>query len=343
MNQVLQFPEMKAPGSEPKAEAGPLYPLPLRLFKPGRALPVTVYRRSRTKGGAGEDAPACWRRGQSFSPPAGSGDDSTWGYFHLGDTAPLLAYLSKLLEEVAADGGAAPLEKARFLYDMTIVWTQHVFRSDPQALPPEQFRLAEVLIAHLLRLLSAGDRPQDIVLAIRRHDSGLFTHSVNVCMLGLAFVQYLGWPEQDAATFGLGALLHDMGMAALSQDTWTKTGPLTAAEQEDIRTHPKRGVQLLENFPALAGEVFLMAAQHHENDDSSGYPLGLPAQAIHPWARLLRLLDIYEAMTSIRPWRAPLSSLRALKVLRHGVGEGAQTPALLASFEQFCGLEENGG
>jgi HD-GYP domain-containing protein (c-di-GMP phosphodiesterase class II) len=342
MNRVLQFPLMMA-RSEPKAEAGPLYPLPLRLFKPGRALPVTVYRHSRARGGAGGDAPAFWSRGQSFSPPAGPGDDSAWGYFHLADTAPLLAYLSQRLEEMVAGDGPAAAEKARFLYDMTIVWTQHLFSRGPEALTPEQFHLADVLIARLLRLLSDADKPQYVVLAVRRHDSGLFTHSVNVCMLGLAFVRHLGWLEQDAATFGLGALLHDIGMASLSQDTWTKTGPLTAAEQEDIRTHPQRGVQLLENFPDLAGEIFLMAAQHHESDDGSGYPLGLPEQAIHLWARLLRLLDSYEAMTSIRPWRAPLNSLRALKVLRHGAGEGGQTPALLTSFEQFCGLEGNGG
>jgi putative nucleotidyltransferase with HDIG domain len=169
--------------------------------------------------------------------------------------------------------------------------------------------------------------------ALRRHDSGLFTHSVNVCLLGLAFTRHLGWPEPEAEIFGLGALLHDIGMIYLPRELWTKTGPLSAEEREAIRTHPQRGVRLLENFADLPGTVFYMAAQHHESDDGSGYPLGLPERAIHPWATLLRLLDTYEAITSIRPWRAPLSSPKALQVLKHGAG--GHSLALLGRFQEF--------
>jgi HD-GYP domain-containing protein (c-di-GMP phosphodiesterase class II) len=325
-----------------KEQGRNLYPVPLRLFSPGQAPPCRIYRQSHAGTGAGEGAPMDGPADHVFVPSPGGGE-TAWGYFDLSETGLLLNYLSARLQDEVAGDGLATLEEARFLYDLTLIWTQHIFQGDPESPAPDQLHLAKILMARLHHLIKGVERPREVFLGVRRHDSGLFTHSVNVCMLGMAFVQYLGWPQQEAEIFGLGALLHDIGMAFLPRSTWTKTAPLTTEEQEAIKTHPQRGVKFLENFSDLPGTVFFMVAQHHESDDGAGYPLGLPRQAIHPWARLLKLLDTYEAMTSIRPWRAPLSSPKALKVLEHSVGAGSSPPALLASLGEFWGRAEPDG
>jgi len=340
MGQNVDFPKGMAKASDGREGVEKLYPLPLRLFKSGETLPCTIYLKS--PGESDVRKIALFDRAGSQIALTLLGDEGAWGYFDLAEAGPLLGHLSGRLEDMGASDRASVAEKAQFLYDTALVWIQHFFHGAPETFAPDQLPLAENIIAEWYGLIQEAERPREVIMAVRRHDSGLFTHSVNVCMLGLAFVRYLNWPEHEAAVFGLGALLHDLGMTSLPRPTWTKTEPLTSEEQEAIKTHPQLGVHLLENFPDLPGTIFFMVAQHHESDDGSGYPLGLPERAIHPWARLLRLLDSYEAMTSIRPWRAPLSSPKALKILRHTAGPTTLTPALLASFEEFCGEGGNG-
>jgi putative nucleotidyltransferase with HDIG domain len=332
MAQILALPFVKERQCEVVAKPSNLYPLPLRLFELGQALPCTIFFKGSPGGG-----PSFQPRGRLFTSVPGRHDPAAWGYFDLAEAGPLLSYLSSRLEEPPAPEDASPLDLAQFLYDMTLVWTQHVYFGEAPSRTPEQVHLAMSLLARLLAVLQTAGHPQDIIQAVRRHDSGVFTHVVNVSVLGLAFARHLGWPEPETMALGLGALLHDIGMASLPREIWAKTEPLTAREQEEIKTHPLLGVHLLESFGELPEEIFFMTIQHHEGGDGAGYPLGLPEQAIHPWARLLKLLDTYEAMTSIRPWRAPLSSPKALKVLQHGAGASSGTPALLADFAEFWG------
>lgn len=332
MTQILALPAVKNGQCEVVARPSHLYPLPLRLFQPGQALPCTIFFKGSPGGG-----PSFQPRGRLFAPGAGRHDPEAWGYFDLAEAGLLLECLSSRLEEYPAPEDASPLDRARFLYDLALVWTQHVYCGADHSRTPEQVHLAMNLLARLLAVFQTAGHPQDIIQAVRRHDSGIFSHVVNVCVMGLAFVHYLDWPKADGVIFGLGALLHDIGMASWPRELWAKTEPLTARELEQIKTHPVQGIQLLKSFGELPEEIFFMTVQHHEGGDGSGYPLNLPDEAIHPWARLLKLLDTYEAMTSIRPWRAPLSSPKALKVLQHGAGADSEPPALLASFAQFLG------
>lgn len=330
MAQILALPLAKEKQHAVVAKPRHLYPLPLRLFQPGQPLPCTVFFKGASGGG-----PSFQPRGRCFPSVPDPHDPAAWGYFDLAEANALLSYLSSRLEEQSISQGASPLDRAHFLYDMALVWTQHAYFGEGQGRTPEQARLAISLLARLFAVLQTARRPQELIQAVRRHDSGVFTHAVNVSFLGLAFARHLGWREPEVIAFGLGALLHDIGMVSLPPEIWAKSEPLTAKEQEEIKTHPLRGVQLQDSFGELPGEIFFMTVQHHEGGDGDGYPLGLPEEAMHPWARLLQLLDTYEAMTSIRPWRAPLSSPKVLKILQHRAGASSPAPALLASFREF--------
>jgi HD-GYP domain-containing protein (c-di-GMP phosphodiesterase class II) len=334
MVKVLSLPMVRRKSGDAKDIAREFFPVPMRLFKPGQEPPCTIYFKTPGKSRAGGGDPLNLSAARLPESRPQGGEDA-WGYFDPADAGPLVAYLSARIQEKSAGGGTSAIEKAGFFYDTAVVWMQHLFHGgDPEKFTADQLHLAEIIVPRLYALLLAAG-PQEVAAAVRRYDAGLFTHSVNVCVLGLAFTRHLGWPEPEAEIFGLGALLHDIGMVFLPRELWTKTGPLSAEEREAIKTHPQRGVQLLENISDLPGAVFYMAAQHHESGDGCGYPLGLPERAIHPWATLLRLLDTYEAMTSIRPWRPPLSSSKALQVLKHGAGGYSLAPALLGSFEDF--------
>jgi HD-GYP domain-containing protein (c-di-GMP phosphodiesterase class II) len=151
------------------------------------------------------------------------------------------------------------------------------------------------------------------LLHVKRHKSfRLYTHCLNVCLLGMAFTSYLGWSREKVLGFGLGALIHDIGLVRTPRAVLEKTGKLTAEEMLEIKRHPIDGFRLVQGFVNLPWDALQMVLQHHENGDGSGYPKGLKTANIHSWARICRILDSYEAMTDKRPWREAMEPKDAL-------------------------------
>jgi putative nucleotidyltransferase with HDIG domain len=110
------------------------------------------------------------------------------------------------------------------------------------------------------------------------------------------------------------ALLHDIGKLAIPDRLLHKPGPLTRAEYEQVKQHAVIGSEMLEgiDFP---GPLALIVRHHHENWDGSGYPDGLSGDHIPFGARLLAIVDCYDALTSERPYRKGLPHDRALKMI----------------------------
>jgi HD-GYP domain-containing protein (c-di-GMP phosphodiesterase class II) len=126
-------------------------------------------------------------------------------------------------------------------------------------------------------------------------------------------------------------------MMPLAQETFHQTSPLSDQDWEEIKAHPNRGAALLTSLAPLPEEVLVMIRQHHEGTDGSGYPLGLKRDAIHPWARVLRILDSYEAITSLRPWRPPMNERQALRLMTSAwSAQGGYDQEYLELFLAFC-------
>jgi putative nucleotidyltransferase with HDIG domain len=196
---------------------------------------------------------------------------------------------------------------------------------------------ARNLLQALVPRLGRAENVLDTVGRIRRHDSGLFSHCLNVSLLALVFALHLGWEENEAETLALGALLHDLGMMPWALETFHRTAPLSDEDWEEIKKHPQRGAELLEFLDQIPAEILAMIRQHHECPDGSGYPLGLTGRDLHPWSRALRILDSYEAMTSLRTWRPPLSGRQALHIMTSAwSGRGSYDQEFLKSFISFC-------
>jgi len=160
---------------------------------------------------------------------------------------------------------------------------------------------------------------------------------LNVSLLALGFSLHLGWEKEEAETLALGAVLHDLGMMPWAQDSFHQTAPLSDQDWVEIKRHPQRGAEFLQSLDQIPAEIRPMIRQHHESPDGSGYPFGLPGPDIHPWARVLRILDSYEAMTSLRPWRPPLSGRQALRIMTSTwSGRESYDQEFLEGFLDFC-------
>jgi putative nucleotidyltransferase with HDIG domain len=305
-----------------------LAPLRLAHLAPEETLPFHIF--TAVDHVPGEYA-LTWRRGQTLPPKA---RELVWGYFAVAEAGEVLKYLVSRLQGPETGGESpAPL---RLLADTLLVFTQHFFcHETPRT--PESLAEARRLIAALERGLNASGNTLATIGGLRRHDSGLFSHCLNVFLLTLAFAPSLGLGEEPREALALGALLHDLGMMPWAQETYHQTAPLSDQDWEEIKGHPHRGADLLESWAGLPEEMLLMIRQHHENTSGSGYPLGLQGDEIHPWARMLRILDSYEAMTSLRPWRPPVSERQALRLMATAwSAQGGYDPVCLERFVAFC-------
>jgi HD-GYP domain-containing protein (c-di-GMP phosphodiesterase class II) len=145
-----------------------------------------------------------------------------------------------------------------------------------------------------------------------------FRHSDRTCLIALGLSEAAGLGPDVLRDVRRAALLHDIGKLAVSNRILDKPTRLTAAEFADVKQHPLISERILARVPGCE-HVAPLAGAHHERLDGSGYPRALTAPALTPPMRLLAVADVYEALTSTRPYRAALSSDDALAIIRDDV------------------------
>ncbi len=171
-----------------------------------------------------------------------------------------------------------------------------------------------------------------IARAIERRCSDVTNPSERLIDLAQKFGEHLRISKPDLQNLKDAAHLHDIGTIAIPDAILLKTTPLTAGERELIRQHVLIGEQLCQPVRELQG-VLPIIRHHHERWDGSGYPDGIAGENI-PWlAQVFQIIDIFDALTSKRPHKKPLSAKNALKILQEEADRGWRNPELV---RQFC-------
>lgn len=148
---------------------------------------------------------------------------------------------------------------------------------------------------------------------IRNEDEYTAEHCLNVCILAIAFGRHLNMPEDELEKLGLCGLLHDVGKMRVPGQILNKPGALTPKEFNMIRAHTVHGRNLLLSTPGVLEAAVDVAYSHHERMDGRGYPRKLPAEKISRFARIIALVDAYDAMTADRCYAEAIPTTRALK------------------------------
>jgi HD-GYP domain-containing protein (c-di-GMP phosphodiesterase class II) len=160
-----------------------------------------------------------------------------------------------------------------------------------------------------------------------------YRHSDRTSVVAMSLAGALGWDDGAIGEIRRAALLHDVGKLGISNRILDKPARLTEAEFAQVREHPVIGERILARAPGFT-DLAPLAEAHHERLDGGGYPYGLTAEHLTMPMRVLAVADVYEALTSDRPYRAALRSNEALEVIR------AEVPARLdgEAFSVLAGL-----
>lgn len=164
----------------------------------------------------------------------------------------------------------------------------------------------------------------DVVIhltGIATHDDYTLAHSLNCAIYIALLARFCGFTVSQIKIITCGALLHDMGKTLIDKDLLNKPGRLDADEFAIIQQHSALGFNILtKKRLEISSLVAHMAWQHHEKIDGTGYPRGLQGEEILSYARLLAIIDVYEAITGNRPYRKAMKPADAYNIIHDGLG-----------------------
>jgi putative nucleotidyltransferase with HDIG domain len=189
------------------------------------------------------------------------------------------------------------------------------------------------------QIVESVDRHADALISLCRlklADEYTYMHSVSVCALMVSLGRQLGLDDAACREAGMAGLLHDLGKAAMPQEILNKPGKLTDEEFTIIKSHPVRGHEMLIESGVDNERVLDVCRHHHERMDGAGYPDKLAAADLSLLARMGAVCDVYDAVTSNRPYKAGWDP--AESIARMASWQGHFDPTVLQTFVKTIGI-----
>lgn len=172
---------------------------------------------------------------------------------------------------------------------------------------------------------------------IKSRDEYTYQHSVSVCALAVAFGRVLDLPREEIKELAMGGMLHDVGKASVPGRILNKAGKLDPDEFSVMKQHVVNSAAVLRNVDGVSEIAFNAAAQHHERYDGTGYPHGLKGDQISKHGQMLAIVDVYDAITSIRVYHKGMPPTEALRKLFEWSGTHFN-PVLVRAFTKGIGI-----
>ena len=206
---------------------------------------------------------------------------------------------------------------------------------------PPRPRIFQARVQASLRhkaMIDSLDDSETVLFSLARsmedRDPGLGQHCERLALMASAMGSALGLPNQDIVSLQRAGYLHDVGKVAVPDHILFKEGPLNKEEWEIMMAHPERGERICSNMRTLQS-VLPIIRHHHERWDGSGYPDKLKGEEIPLLARILQLADIYDALTTVRPYKRAFTAGEAMEIIRQEAAKGWRDPHLVEQFSEI--------
>lgn len=197
---------------------------------------------------------------------------------------------------------------------------------------------AKKLAADFISTFNQSKHPLKYLSSIKFEDEYTYVHTINVGLLTMSLAEYLGFKGKDLVEVTFAALMHDVGKMTIPDAILNKPGPLNEEERSIMESHPIRGAQYIGQQENMSRLTMLAALEHHIKYDGSGYPFIDTHWTPHIVSQMISVADIYDALRSRRPYRAPLGHEEIVKILRRESG-GALNPELVEQFIAMVNLK----
>lgn len=169
------------------------------------------------------------------------------------------------------------------------------------------------------------------LLMIKNYDDYTYTHSINVSAISMFFAKTLKLSDYVVKEIGLGGLLHDLGKVKIPKEILNKPDKLTEKEFIEMKKHPIYGYFIIKDDSNISTYVKKIVLFHHERYDGKGYPLGLTFERVGRYPQIVGLADVYDALTTERPYKRPYSINETLEYIMENSGTAFE-PILAQKF-----------
>ena len=229
---------------------------------------------------------------------------------HMRELFGPLEELTKEIKDLSRDTIMSEISSERF---------QKTFRENPA------FKSIKADAGNIVDQLMSGEVTLGLN-SIKTHDNYTFQHSIDVAIVSIMLGRKVGLPVEKLRELGIGCILHDMGKVFVPKEILNKPGKLTEEEFKQMKLHPTIGYELTKGTTSIGVLPPHVALQHHEKQNGGGYPRGLvgsnrliPSKepgTIHQYGSLVAVADVYDALSSDRPYRKAMPPEKVISILR---------------------------
>ncbi|MDR7379893.1 putative nucleotidyltransferase with HDIG domain [Rhodoferax ferrireducens] len=206
---------------------------------------------------------------------------------------------------------------------------------------PVNTELATLLVQEISDSVQRNPDAMISLARLKTADNYTYMHSVAVSALMVSLALQLQLDAEQTKIAGMGGLLHDLGKALTPSEVLNKPAKLTDAEFDVIKAHPANGYDMLVNDPSLDAMVLDIVLHHHEKTDGTGYPAGLKGEDISLFARMGAICDVYDAITSDRPYKKGWDPSEAMRKMA-GWTSGHLDAQVFQAFVKSVGIYPTG-
>lgn len=167
----------------------------------------------------------------------------------------------------------------------------------------------------LIAAIDKNDALAVDISTLKTSDEYTFKHSVDVATMSMIIAKKLNLPDKDVYNIGVAGLLHDMGKSKIPLEILNKPDRLTDDEFAIMKKHSEYGYVILKDKPEFSGPISIAVLQHHEKINGKGYPFGVGVDKIHPYAKILSVSDVYDALVTERPYKKPFTQRNAVELI----------------------------
>lgn len=247
------------------------------------------------------------------------------------------AYMQQHIQTIARNSAIPTERKAAIIYERATEVIDAMFRN-PESL--ENVKNAQPVVDSFIEIILNDLHAVESLMKITAHDYYTHTHSINVSIYTLSLGAYLGIEGKDLETLGMAAVLHDLGKSKVDYEIINKNGKLTDEEFEQMKKHPAFGHEIALELGISDPRILTGIRHHHEKIQGGGYPDNKSGDQISQFARIIGVCDVFDALSTKRSYKDPMSSFEALRLMKDTMKEHLDVSMVNAFIKMLLKREE---